>query len=70
VTRKIHKQILVDETNYFKLKDLGKAGDSFNDVITQILKNNGTGRTKKPHPASVDTTNLGLERRHSSDGMS
>jgi len=31
------KHIAVDESNYFRLKRLGMAGDSFNDVITQIL---------------------------------
>jgi len=34
---KIYKQILIDESNYGKLKDLGKAGDSFNDVISRLL---------------------------------
>lgn len=32
------KQIAIDERNYFALKNLGKAGDSFNDVITKLLK--------------------------------
>jgi len=32
------KQIAVSEKNYFRLKELGHAGDSFNDVITKILK--------------------------------
>jgi predicted CopG family antitoxin len=32
------KPIVVDETNYRSLKDLGKAGDSFNDVIRDIVK--------------------------------
>jgi len=32
------KQIVVDESNYKALKDLGKAGDSFNDVIKRLLK--------------------------------
>jgi predicted CopG family antitoxin len=32
------KLIAVDETNYFALKDLGKAGDSFNDVVSELLK--------------------------------
>jgi len=32
------KQIVVSEENYFKLKKFGLAGDSFNDVITEILK--------------------------------
>lgn len=33
-----YKQILVSDENYRKLKGLGGAGDSFNDVITEMLK--------------------------------
>src|SRR6188472_37405 len=37
------KQILVDLDNYNALKDLGKAGDSFNDVVRALLtKTNAT----------------------------
>ena len=32
------KHITVDEGNYLILKRLGSAGDSFNDVISQLLK--------------------------------
>jgi len=32
------KHIVVSRENYFKLKNLGNAGDSFNDVITIMLK--------------------------------
>jgi predicted CopG family antitoxin len=32
------RQIVVDDHNYKALKQLGHAGDSFNDVITQVLK--------------------------------
>jgi predicted CopG family antitoxin len=32
------KQIAISEENYFNLKSLGNAGDSFNDVLSQILK--------------------------------
>jgi len=32
------KQIAISEENYQKLKKMGDAGDSFNDVITVILK--------------------------------
>jgi predicted CopG family antitoxin len=31
------KHITVNQEVYQKLKDLGKAGDSFNDVLTRIL---------------------------------
>ena len=32
------KLIAVNYENYQHLKNLGKAGDSFNDVLTKILK--------------------------------
>ena len=32
------KHITVDERNYHTLKRLGSAGDSFNDVISKLLK--------------------------------
>ncbi|MGH9982057.1 MAG: antitoxin VapB family protein [Nitrososphaeraceae archaeon] len=32
------KHITVNEEIYQKLKNLGKAGDSFNDVLTKILE--------------------------------
>jgi hypothetical protein len=32
------KHITVSESNYFALKQLGDAADSFNDVITEVLK--------------------------------
>jgi predicted CopG family antitoxin len=31
------KLISVSDANYNALKDLGRAGDSFNDVITKLL---------------------------------
>ena len=36
------KHITVSETNYLALKALGKAGDSFNDVVTEVLKKLGS----------------------------
>jgi predicted CopG family antitoxin len=33
-----YKTIAVSHTNYSILKDLGKAGDSFNDVLSKVLK--------------------------------
>jgi len=36
--QKSFKHILVDEKNYASLRKLGKTGDSFNDVISQLLK--------------------------------
>jgi predicted CopG family antitoxin len=38
MTYKSLKMIAVSEENYLTLKRLGSAGDSFNDVITEILK--------------------------------
>jgi hypothetical protein len=37
---RIHRRYLisVSEENYFALKDLGKTGDSFNRVVTRLLK--------------------------------
>jgi predicted CopG family antitoxin len=32
------RQIVVDDNNYRELKQLGLAGDSFNDVIGRVLK--------------------------------
>jgi predicted CopG family antitoxin len=33
-----YKNICISETNYKLLKELGHTGDSFNDVLTKILK--------------------------------
>jgi predicted CopG family antitoxin len=38
------KTIAVSLENYENLKNLGKAGDSFNDVITNLIKKTGTFR--------------------------
>jgi predicted CopG family antitoxin len=38
VSVKTLKHITVDEQNYLKLKRLGNAGDSFNDVLSRVLK--------------------------------
>jgi predicted CopG family antitoxin len=44
--RKTHN-IAVDDNNYQALKNMGRAGDSFNDVVTRLVKmameNNGGG---------------------------
>jgi Putative antitoxin len=37
------KQIAISKQNYDLLKSLGQAGDSFNDVITQLLKHTSYG---------------------------
>ena len=36
------KTIAVSIENYQPLKNMGKAGDSFNDVITHLVKKAGT----------------------------
>jgi predicted CopG family antitoxin len=46
------KMIAVSEENYLALKRLGSAGDSFNDVVTEVLK-----KVKRPLQ-----TGLSLER--------
>jgi predicted CopG family antitoxin len=38
ITKSQFKNIAVTEPNYLALKALGQAGDSFNDVITALLK--------------------------------
>ncbi|WP_420887993.1 antitoxin VapB family protein [Candidatus Nitrosotenuis cloacae] len=38
VNAKTLRHITVTEENYNRLKSLGTAGDSFNDVITNLLK--------------------------------
>lgn len=40
-SQKTLKLIAVSEENYHTLKSLGGAGDSFNDVITKVLKQVG-----------------------------
>lgn len=32
------RHIVISKDNYFALKELGKAGDSFNDVIKKLLR--------------------------------
>ena len=41
------KHITVNQEVYQKLKNLGKAGDSFNDVLIRILAAVQEGGTKK-----------------------
>ncbi len=37
-SNKQYKQIFVDSDNYNSLKDLGRTGDSFNSVISKLIK--------------------------------
>jgi predicted CopG family antitoxin len=41
------KQIAVSKQNYILLKRLGQAGDSFNDVVSRLLKNVGAVTQQK-----------------------
>lgn len=41
------KRIAVSEENYRKLKKLGEAGDSFNDVVTGLLEEHERERRRK-----------------------
>jgi predicted CopG family antitoxin len=51
---KILKHIAVDERNYFTLKRLGNAGDSFNDVISRVLKKLDTEEPGEEEEAGVN----------------
>jgi predicted CopG family antitoxin len=42
-----YKTIVVDIGNYNKLKELGRAADSFNDVIGELLSNNSNNEQQK-----------------------
>lgn len=37
-SNKQYKQILIDSDNYKALKKLGQTGDSFNSVITKLIR--------------------------------
>jgi len=38
MTANVLKHIAITEENYRKLKKLGDAGDSFNDVVTRLIE--------------------------------
>jgi predicted CopG family antitoxin len=42
VSVKTLKHITIDEQNYLALKRLGSAGESFNDVVSRLLKKSTT----------------------------
>jgi hypothetical protein len=44
------KHITVSESNYFTLKGLGQAGDSFNQVITGLLNEKGLLKSESRVP--------------------
>jgi predicted CopG family antitoxin len=41
------KQIAVSKQNYILLKSLGQAGDSFNDVVSRLLRSAGASIQQK-----------------------
>jgi len=43
------RHIVVSDQNYNKLKDLGRAGDSFNDVIEELVRT----RVQKPKESKI-----------------
>lgn len=51
------KHITVSERNYHNLKRLGSAGDSFNDVVTQLLKQvlQAGDSPQSPQPVVVES---------------
>jgi predicted CopG family antitoxin len=59
--------IAVSQENYLALKRLGSAGDSFNDVISEILKEqklSQTTRNKVGHPrVEAKTTHQSWQRK-------
>ena len=40
---KSYRQILIDNDNYNALKEMGQTGDSFNSVISKLIKNFNEG---------------------------
>ena len=44
---KSYRQILIDSDNYNALKEMGKTGDSFNSVISKLIKNFNEGVTSQ-----------------------
>ena len=43
-SNKRYKQILIDTANYSALKKMGQTGDSFNSVISKLIKNFDEGK--------------------------
>lgn len=63
------RQIAVSEENYHELKSLGKAGDSFNDVISEMLKEQKLPQAsqKVAHPVEPAIVQAKTTRRERSD---
>lgn len=45
-----NKHIIISKKNYQILKNLGKTGDSFNDVLNHILNNSNSQQSKGLSP--------------------
>ena len=59
ISRKTHN-IAVDDCNYQALRNMGKTGDSFNSVVTWLIKNAVEGAStvsshRERHPLSAST---------------
>lgn len=54
------KLIAVDEQNYFILKKLGTAGDSFNDVIKKILRKQRLAQSSRAESMLEASTTQGV----------
>jgi predicted CopG family antitoxin len=62
--------IAVSEKNYLTLKSLGRAGDSFNDVLTEVLRKiNSTKITVETNGEYYDSTPI-MAKRSSKGGFS
>ena len=55
------KNIAVNYTVYQKLKDLGRAGDSFNDVLIKILSQEQLQKEKEEEEKKTICYNLSIE---------
>jgi hypothetical protein len=67
---KTPKKIPVSEKNYLALKKLGSAGDFFNDVLTEVLKQSlqtGLSRAINSEDQSAATDTTTLERDYTTN---
>jgi|GEM_PF-2504126 predicted CopG family antitoxin len=54
MSEKVLKHITVDQRNYLILKELGSAGESFNDVISRLLKKSTTQEPKEKEESTAE----------------
>jgi predicted CopG family antitoxin len=55
------KLIAVSRKNYLSLKRLGNAGDSFNDVVTQLLEEKSSSHKTKDNEAPASNAGGGVQ---------